>query len=73
MAGYVIHLAVAREYIRNFKVKDEEEFIKGTLAPDLLSTDTKQLTHYSDTTSSEVNLKKFIDSNTLHTSYILIL
>jgi len=70
MAGYVIHLAVAREYIRNFKVKDEEEFIKGTLAPDLLSTDTKQLTHYSDTTSSEVNLKKFIDSNTLHTSYI---
>ena len=30
MAGYVIHLAVAREYIRNFKVKDEEEFIKGT-------------------------------------------
>lgn len=70
MAGYVIHLAVAREYIRNFKVKDEEEFIKGTLAPDLLSTDTKQITHYSDSTSSGVNLSKFLESNTLHTSYI---
>lgn len=70
MAGYVIHLAVAKEYIRNFKVKDEEEFLRGTLAPDLLATDTKQITHYSKTTSSEVNLNKFIDSNTLHTSYI---
>ena len=39
MPGYVIHLAIAKEYIRNFRVKDEKEFLKGSLAPDLLSTD----------------------------------
>ena len=25
MAGYVIHLAVAKEYLRNFRIKDEKE------------------------------------------------
>lgn len=70
MAGYVIHLAVAKEYMRNFKVKDEEEFLKGTIAPDLLSTDTKKITHYSETMSSGVDLSKFLKANTLHTSYI---
>ena len=58
MPGYVIHLAIAKEYIRNFRVKDEKEFLKGSLAPDLLSTDDKKETHYTQTGSSDVNLKK---------------
>lgn len=70
MPGYVIHLAVAKEYIRNFRVKDEEEFLKGSLAPDLLSTEDKKETHYTQTGSSDVNLKKFIKENKINNSYI---
>lgn len=71
MPGYVIHLSIAKEYIRNFRVNNEEEFLKGTLAPDLLSTNgDKRATHYSDKTSSEVNLKKFLKTNKTNTSYM---
>ena len=58
MPGYVIHLAIAKEYIRNFRVKDEKEFLKGSLAPDLLSTDDKKETHYTQTGSSDVDLQE---------------
>ena len=37
MAGYVIHLAVAKEYLRNFRIKEEKEFLRGAIAPDVLS------------------------------------
>lgn len=70
MPGYVIHLAVAKEYIRNFRVKNEEEFLKGSLAPDLLSTDDKKETHYTQTGSSNVNLKKFIKENKINNCYM---
>lgn len=71
MPGYVIHLAVAKEYIRNFRVNNEKEFLKGTLAPDLLSTNgDKRETHYSKTTSSEVDLSKFLKSNKINNSYM---
>ena len=70
MPGYVIHLAIAKEYIRNFRVKDEKEFLKGSLAPDLLSTDDKKETHYTQTGSSDVNLKKFIKENKINTCYM---
>lgn len=72
MPGYVIHLAVAKEYIRNFRVNNEEEFLKGTLAPDLLSINgDKRETHYSDSNvSSDVNLSKFLKSNKINNSYM---
>lgn len=71
MPGYVIHLAVAKEYIRNFRVNNEEEFLKGTLAPDLLSINgDKRDTHYSEKTSSEVDLSKFLKSNKINNSYM---
>lgn len=69
MPGYAIHLAVAKEYIRNFRIKDEEEFLKGTLAPDLLSKGEKKETHYTESTSSHVDLNKFLKSNKINTSY----
>ena len=36
MAGYIIHLAVGEEYIRNFpgKISNYESFIEGIVAPD---------------------------------------
>lgn len=70
MPGYIIHLAVAKEYIRNFRVKNEDEFLKGSLAPDLLSTNDKKETHYTKTGSSDVNLSKFIKDNKINSCYM---
>lgn len=70
MPGYVIHLAVAKEYIRNFRVKNEDEFLKGSLAPDLLSTNDKKETHYTQSGSSDVNLRKFIKENKINNCYM---
>ncbi len=73
MPGYIIHLAVAKEYIRNFRIKDEDEFLKGTIAPDLLATtlpEGKEKTHYSPTGGSQVNLKQFLKENKITSSYM---
>ena len=36
MPGFVIHIAIAKEYERKHKneIKNTEEFIKGAIAPD---------------------------------------
>ena len=58
MAGYVIHLAVGEEYIRNFpaEIKNYEDFIDGIIYPDSVSD--KSISHYGPK-SSQVNLKAF--------------
>jgi len=38
MPGYVIHLAIAKEYMKNNKVENESEFFKGVIAVDMLKT-----------------------------------
>ena len=60
MAGYVIHLAVGEEFIRNFpnEITNYEDFIKGIIYPD--SVEDKSLTHYGEK-SSKVNLKLFFN------------
>ena len=70
MAGYVIHLAVAKEYLRNFRIKDESEFLRGAIAPDLLSQEDKKATHYSEQGGSGVNLKEFLKHNSISTAYM---
>lgn len=37
MPGFTIHIAIAKQYIKKheLEIKDEEEFIKGVIAPDL--------------------------------------
>ena len=70
MAGYVIHLAVAKEYLRNFRIKDEKEFLRGIIAPDLLSHGDKTTTHYSEHGGSGVNLKEFLKHNSISTEYM---
>ena len=70
MAGYVIHLAVAKEYLRNFRIKDEKEFLRGISAPDLLSHGDKTTTHYSEHGGSGVNLKEFLKHNSISTEYM---
>ena len=52
MPGFVIHLAVAKEYMQKHKdeIKNEEEFMRGILEPDLISDLNKNIskgkTHY---------------------------
>ena len=37
MPGFTIHIAIAKEYVKKHKleIKNEEEFIKGVIAPDM--------------------------------------
>ena len=68
MPGYVIHIAVAQEYLKkhNNKKEDINNFIKGTIYPD--SVKDKSLTHYG-AKSSKVVLKNFLKENYLDNSF----
>lgn len=68
MPGYVIHLAVAEEYLKKHTNKKENynDFIEGVIFPDSVSD--KSLTHYGNG-SSNTNLYKFIKSNKIETSF----
>lgn len=46
MPGFTIHIITAKEYIKKhpYEIKNEKEFINGTIAPDL--TTDKNKTHY---------------------------
>lgn len=67
MPGYVIHLAVAEEYMRKKgKKEDSNEFIKGVIFPD--SVKDKSLTHYGEK-SSKSNLYKFLENNKIDNSF----
>ena len=67
MAGYVIHLAVAEEYLRKHNnQEDHGEFIRGVLYPDLA--EDKSLSHYGSS-SSKVNLVRFLQENKLDNSF----
>ena len=69
MAGYVIHLAIAEEYLKKHKdvKEDYDEFIKGVIYPD--SVTDKSLTHYG-IKSSKVILKDFFLDNEINNSYM---
>lgn len=69
MAGYVIHLAIAEEYLKIHKdvKEDYDEFIKGVIYPD--SVTDKSLTHYG-IKSSKVILKDFLQDNEINNSYM---
>ena len=68
MPGYVIHLAVAEEYLKKHKEKQEEynEFINGVIFPDSIKD--KLTTHYGEK-SSVSNLYEFLKANKTETSF----
>lgn len=68
MPGFVIHLAVANEYIRKHpnEIKQEDSFLKGVIAPDF--TDDKSKTHYAKD-SINTNLRLYLESNTINSDY----
>ena len=65
MAGYIIHIAIAQEYLRKNKKEYDEDFIKGAILPDM--TDNKSKTHYGKS-PAYTNLKEFLLSNDLSDS-----
>lgn len=68
MAGYVIHLAVAEEYIKkhNKEKNNYDEFINGVIFPD--SVKDKSETHYGPE-SSKSNLYDFLMNKKLDTAF----
>ena len=63
MAGFVVHLAVAEEYIRKHgNIKNHDEFTFGAIMPDLY--ENKKASHYGIKTSKP-NLKKYLNENKL--------
>ena len=68
MPGYVIHLAVAKEYLRKNKKEETNEFLLGNVAPDLVSDKSK--THYGKS-PAYTNLGNFLEKNKIDTDYDL--
>lgn len=68
MPGYVIHLAVAEEYLRKHSDKKEEydKFIEGIIYPD--SVTDKSETHYGKM-SSLSNVYEFLKENKIDNSF----
>lgn len=68
MPGYVIHLAVAEEYLKKHANKKEQynDFIEGVIFPD--SVKDKSETHYGQG-SSESNLYKFLQEKKIDNSF----
>ena len=66
MPGYVVHLAVAQEYLKTHKEKYSQEFMEGTVAPDFTSDKSK--THYGKS-PAYTNLKNFLENNKIDTDY----
>lgn len=64
MPGYVIHLAVAEEYMKNHKnqINDYDKFIEGVIYPDDVTN--KSITHYGEKTS-KVHLKDFVEERVI--------
>lgn len=76
MAGFQIHIAIGKRYLENNKIKNETDFFKGIIAPDLTSD--KKLTHYSGVQdkkdlrnylANKVNLKEFLLNNEIDSDY----
>ena len=66
MPSYTIHIAIAKEFLRKNKGYDEEQFIKGMIAPDLVND--KSRTHFAkDSTMS--NWGKFLKFHSLDNGY----
>lgn len=67
MAGYVIHLAVAEEYLKRTKIKENyNDFIEGVIAPD--DAKDKALTHYGPK-SSQTHLDQYLEKNKIDNSF----
>ena len=63
MPGYVIHIAIAQQYLKKHKLNYSKEFIRGSIMPDL--TRDKSKSHYGKS-PAYTNLKSFLLENDLN-------
>ncbi len=63
MPGFVIHTAIAQEYLRKNNLNYNKDFIRGNLLPDFTSN--KAETHYGKTPAF-TSLKEFLKYNKIH-------
>lgn len=68
MAGYVIHLAIAEEYLKLHSEEQYKEFIQGVIFPDSVDKDKKNTTHYGKS-PAYTNLGEFLKQNDINNSY----
>ena len=68
MPGYVIHIAIAKEYSKRNNMKCSDDLIQGTISPDL--TDDKSKTHYGKS-PAYTNLYEFLKVNEINNDYNL--
>lgn len=66
MPGYVVHIAIAQEYLRKHERDISNEFIMGSIEPDF--TTEKSKTHYG-ISPAYTNLKKYLESNKIDTDF----
>ncbi len=76
MAGFSIHLAVAKRYCEKNSILNISDFFKGTVDPDLV--ENKDTTHYTgvrdtgylvDYLKNKINLYKYLKENTINSDY----
>ena len=75
MPGFTIHIAIAKQYIKKHKleIKDEKEFIKGVIAPDMNEkldgpSEDKSKSHYGKWGKYEVttNIDEFLNDSQIN-------
>ena len=66
MPGFVVHIAVAQEYLKKHKKNFSKNFIDGVIEPDFTSDKSK--THYGKS-PAYTNLKNFLESNKIDTDF----
>lgn len=66
MPGYVVHIAIAQEYLKKHEKDFSQDFILGVIAPDF--TDDKSRTHYGKS-PAYTNLGSFLKNNEINSYF----
>lgn len=66
MPSYIVHLAIAQEYLKKHNKKYSQDFILGSLEPDF--TTVKSETHYGKS-PAYTNLKEYLKNNKINTDF----
>ncbi len=69
MPSWCIHIAIASEYIKKHKneIKDKEEFLKGTIDPDI--SDNKYESHYDNYKEKHNGISPFLKKEKVESDY----
>ena len=66
MPGYVVHIAIAQEYLKKHKKDFSQDFILGSIDPDF--TTDKSKSHYGKS-PAYTNLNSFLKSNNINSDF----